>query len=146
MRWRVATAFCAFALIASFVVAGDAKACSCVLPDEGFVRRADAAVTATLVEVRPVAGDPGRADFDYLVKRVFKGQQVIGTGQLLSVRGWLGEAGCGLPEHLGRRYGLFLDRRSHRWRSNLCQVVSPAEMKKLTSDRRFGPSAGSGCS
>jgi hypothetical protein len=123
--------------------AGDVQACSCATPDDGTVRRADAAVIGTLVEVTPL-GESSKADFAYRIKRVFKGSRRIAAGEVISVRSWRGEAGCGLPENMDRRYGLFLDRDAQRWTSNLCLTVGPDEMRRLTSDRgsgRFTPSA-----
>lgn len=145
MRLRITTAVSAFTVLISFATVSHAQACSCVQPDAEFVRRSEGAVIARLVEVTPVAGVPGRADYDYRIQRVFKAKRRIEVGQLLSVRSWLGEAGCGLPQNLDRRYGLFLGRRAQRWTSNLCLVVGPAEMKRLISHRGSGSSAGWGC-
>ena len=106
--------------------------------------RADAAVIARLVEITPL-GESSKADFAYRVDRVFKGKRRIDDGEVISVRSWRGEAGCGMPEDMDRRYGLFLDRNALRWTSNLCLTVGPGEMRKLTSNRGSAASTQGAC-
>jgi hypothetical protein len=144
MSVRSSTAAAGLSVLLLASSASDAQACSCATPDEGTVRRADAAVIATLVEITPL-GESSKADFAYRVDRVFKGKRRIDDGEVISVRSWRGEDGCGMPEDMDKRYGLFLDRDAQRWTSNLCLTVSPGEIRKLTSDRGSASSTQGAC-
>lgn len=121
-----------------------AMACSCafgVTPDRQLAR-ADAAVTARLLEVErlsdgdePVStADP--ANFIYRTGRVVKGQaRGLQRGRRLVVLSPLSGASCGLEGEVGDLTGLFLERENGRWTSGLCSQVSRSSMLRLSSRR-----------
>jgi len=128
----------AAALVIALVVAESSQACSCVPPrPRQQLKQADGAFVGRLLAVRVVdppaegepisSGDP--ADYIYRVGGVYNGGPGLHRGRRVKVRSVRASATCGLPRGRGRLYGLFLTRRDGRWNSNLCNVVSPAEMR-----------------
>jgi hypothetical protein len=127
------------ALVVLLSVAQPATACSRFAPENPEeqlredLRRADAAIVGRLIEVRPVQSRRRyeiRADFRYRVERVYKGRR-LGRGRTVTVRSVRDEAACGLPNDIGRRYGLLLHRRRGRpaWKASLFDAVSPRELR-----------------
>ena len=92
-----------------------------------YLERSDAAVIGRLVGVTPRGSQA--ATYKYRVRLVVKASPSIHPGQLLSVQSVQDSATCGLPSIRRRSYGLFLDRFRGRWTSNLCNVISPDEMR-----------------
>ena len=128
------------ALVVLLSVAQPAAACSRIAPENPEeqlredLRRADAAIVGRLIEVRPVQSRRRyeiRADFRYRVERVYKGRRRLPRGRTVTVRSVRDEAMCGLPDGIGRRYGLLLHRRSGRppWKAGLFDVVSPRALR-----------------
>lgn len=117
----------ALGVLLAAVLAGSAAACSCApsTPSESL-RESDAAIVGELVKVVPRT--PLQADYRYEVRRVYRGARIIEPGQMLSVRSARRAAACALPRRLDRRYGLFLDRSSGRWRAGICSVISPRRL------------------
>ena len=134
-----------------------AMACSCVPPNEKkMLKEADGAFVGRLVAVRVVdppeqggpisSGDP--TDYIYRVRRVYNRGPGLRRGRRVRVRSVRDEATCGLQDQKGRLYALFLERRNHRWHSNLCLTTTPRRMRRAAEDTSAsGPaSAGSpGC-
>jgi hypothetical protein len=87
------------------------------------VERADAAIVGELVEVVP--RDRLRADYRYRVQRVYKPGAGIRRDRTIAVRSARGSAACGLPQRVGRRYGLLLLWGEGRWTGGLCGVLRP---------------------
>jgi hypothetical protein len=140
------------ALVLALVGAESAQACSCVPPDvRARLKDADGAFVGRLVAVRVVdppeegepisSGDP--TDYIYRVGRVYKGGPGLRRGRRVKVRSVRDGATCGLPRGRGRLYGLFLTRAGGRWHSNLCSVVSPAQMRRAAASRSRTQGAGS---
>jgi hypothetical protein len=137
--------------------AGDALACSCVPPRPAAqLKASDGAFIGRLVAIREpdppaegepvVSGDP--VDYVYRVGRVYKRGPGLRRGRRVRVRSSRSSASCGLPSGRGRLYGLFLERRNRRWHSNLCQVVTPAQMRRAAenaSSSRAASPGGPGC-
>ena len=136
MRRRLA----ALALAAGIplLAADSALACSCVPPRPAAqLKASDGAFIGRLVAIREVdppaerepigSGDP--VDYVYRVGRVYKRGPGLRRGRRVRVRSTRDSASCGLPRGKGRLYGLFLERHHRRWHSNLCQVVTPAQMR-----------------
>jgi hypothetical protein len=92
-------------------------------PSEAM-QRADAAIAGELVAVVP---HRLRAVYRYRVQRVYKGGAGIEVGRVLSVRSARDSAACGLPDRVGRRYGLFLFRSGGGWTSGACSMMRKAE-------------------
>ena len=123
------------------VGAEGAGACSCRAPASGDplqwaqqrMSSADAAVVGRLIEVRPVGSRRvlGPADFRYRIGQVYKGQRRLQRGRIVTVRGGRATVACGLPDEVGRRYGLLLYRREGRprWRSGFCDLMSASDMR-----------------
>ena len=148
-RARRALAGAGIAVLALAVLLGVAQpaaACSRALPEGTTVdelhrqdlRRAYAAIVGRLIEVRPVGPQEEtfpnvpRADFRYRVERVYKGRRGLRRGRVVTVRGVRHESMCGLPDGVGRRYGLLLHRRRTRppWRAGLFDAMSPRELRE----------------
>jgi hypothetical protein len=138
--------------------AGSAQACSCAPMRAGdALRRADAAVVAKLLKVVP--RDRSRADYRYLVQRVYKVDRGLERGAVISVRSARGGAACGLPEGIGRRYGLLLEAPrggsgqagssgalgDASWLGGRCGVLAPGELQAAAGGRRARISALPGC-
>ena len=149
---RVALAT-ALALAGGLLGAEGAAACSCAPPHpRAMLRASDGAFIGRLVAVREVdppaegetigPGDP--VDYVYRVGRVFKRGPGLRRGRRVSVRSVRDGATCGLPRGKGRLYGLFVDRRSRRWHSNLCKVVSPAALRGTADYASRRPAASGG--
>ena len=146
--WRalVRVGIAVLAVVVLLVVAQPAAACSRALPEGTTVdelhrqdlRRAYAAIVGRLIEVRPVGPQEEtfpnvpRADFRYRVERVYKGRRGLRRGRVVTVRGVRHESMCGLPDGVGRRYGLLLHRRRTRppWRAGLFDAMSPRELRE----------------
>src|SRR3954447_12485647 len=170
MRLRSWCALVLTLVIAFTVGVEGASACSCggyfvpapVLPGQqgqpeadqraGWARRllasADAAFVGRLLEVRPVSRrrDELRADFRYRIDRLYKGRRLRGR-RSVTVRSLSDEAACGLPDRVGRRYGLLLHKRKRRsgWSSGLCSLMRPRDMRLGAGTRasmRVAPPAG----
>jgi hypothetical protein len=126
------------AVVAMLVLASGAVACSCApqAPAEAL-EESDAAVVARLVKVLPHG--KLRADYRYEVRQVFRGQEAIEKGQMLTVRSGRRAATCALPRRLDHVYGLFLARRQGRWFGGICGVVEPRRLRHAAQS----PSAGS---
>lgn len=109
------------------VFAGSAAACSCApsSPAESLAS-ADAAVAARLLSVEPQGAS--KAVYRYRVLHVYRGQEAIESGSVLSVLSSRDSAACGLPTRLGAHYGLFLLGDGQRWASGLCGVISPRRL------------------
>lgn len=142
---RVTIAAVAVVLL-GLVFAGSALACSCArsTPAESLAR-SDAAVVGRLLAVVPRG--PGRAEYRYEVRRVFRGREAIEPGSTLKVQGSRGSAACGLPERVGDRFGLFLFGDRGRWSGSLCGVISPRRLRIAAQKSRRGiePRAGAHC-
>ena len=74
------------------------------------------------------SGDP--VDYVYRVGRVYKRGPGLRRGRRVRVRSARLGASCGLPRAKGRLYGLFVFRKDGRWTGNLCNVVTPAQMRR----------------
>jgi hypothetical protein len=115
-------------LLAVFLFAGSASACSCApqAPAESLLE-SDAAVVARLVKVVP----RGRlhADYRYEVRQVYRGEAEIDKGQMLTVRSGRRAATCALPRRLDHVYGLFLAHREGKWFGGICGVVEPRRLR-----------------
>jgi hypothetical protein len=129
----------AVAVAAGLLGADSASACSCVPPDPPkLLKQSDGAFIGRLVAIREVdppaegepisSGDP--VDYVYRVGRVYKRGPGLRRGRRVKVRSPRGSATCGLPDVRGRLYGLFVQRHNRRWHGNLCQVVTPAQMRR----------------
>lgn len=140
MTRRIAAA--ATALVMALVSAESTQACSCAPIDaEAALRQADGAFVGRLLAVRVVdppepgepisSGDP--TDYIYRVGRVYNGGPGLRRGERVRVRSVRHSATCGLPDARGGLYGLFVTRRNRRWTSNLCSVVSRAEMRRAAT-------------
>jgi hypothetical protein len=111
--------------------AGSAAACSCApLAPRDALRQADAAIVGRLVAVVPRGGL--RADYRYEVRRVYRGGERIGRGEVISVRSARSPSACALPRRLGRSYGLFLSWGEGRWSGGLCGVVDPRRLRSAS--------------
>ena len=134
-------------LFASLLGADTAMACSCVPPNERkMLADSDGAFVGRLVAVRPVESGP-RADFVYRVGRVYKRGPGLQRGRRVRVRSIRDEATCGLPSRTGELYALFLQRRNHRWHSNLCLTTTPRRMRRAAENAsaRTASPGGAGC-
>ena len=151
MRRRALAAALAAAALAT-LGADSALACSCAPPDpEGMLEASDGAIIGRLVAVRVVdppeegeligSGDP--TDYVYRIRRAFKGAGLRG-GERVRVRSVRSGVTCGLPRGRGRLFGLFLERRDGRWRSNLCMTVRPRQLRRAAAGD--ASSAAGGCS
>jgi hypothetical protein len=142
IRFAVVTGLVATAVLAA---APSAAGCSCApVQPKQKLRGSDGAVIARLLDVRPVDdGDDvyssaGPTDFVYRTGRVFKGRPRLRRGRRLVVRSVRSEASCGLSSRVGRLTGLFLYRSEGRWTSNLCNEVTPAQMRSVREGRGAG--------
>jgi hypothetical protein len=146
------------ALVAAvpLLAADGALACSCVPPRPAAqLKASDGAFVGRLLAIRdvdpPAEGEPvgsGPADYVYRVGRVYKRGPGLRRGRRVRVRSARSSASCGLPSERGRLYGLFLERRNRRWHSSLCQVVTPAQMRRgaeNASSSQVGSPGGPGC-
>ncbi len=97
------------------------------------ISSADAAIVGRLIAVRPVGSRKilGPANFRYRIGRVYKGKRRLRRERIVTVRGGRATAACGLPDQVGRRYGLLLYRRKGRprWRSDFCSLMSASDMR-----------------
>ncbi len=126
MRVRRPAFAVAIVVLGALLFSSGAQACSCLeLAPRAALRQADAAVVGTLVEV---VVDQQRAEYHYRVQRVYKGPNAMRPGREISVNSAANGAACGLPPTVGRRYGLYLGRRSDGWHGSLCGLFDPAEM------------------
>jgi hypothetical protein len=136
---RRGLALAAVAVAAGLLGADSASACSCVPPDPPkLLRQSDGAFVGRLVAIREVdppaegepigSGDP--VDYVYRVGRVYKRGPGLRRGRRVRVRSARSSATCGLPRGIGRLYGLFVSREARRWHGNLCNVVTPAQMRR----------------
>jgi hypothetical protein len=145
---RLLTAGLAVALL-GLASAGSALACSCApaTPSESLAQ-ADAAIVGRLVSVVPHGSF--HAEYRYRIKRVYRGEEEIEPGQVVSVLSATQASACALPRRMGRRYGLFLIRGGQTWSSGMCGVISPrrlwlaARHRPRVYRRSAGPD--SGCS
>lgn len=128
MRWGRLPIAAVAAVLLGLAFAGSALACSCArsTPAESLAR-SDAAIVGRLLGVEPRGA--GRAVYRYEVMRVYRGRRAIERGSKLGVLGSRGGAACGLPERIGARFGLFLQRDRRRWTGSLCGVVSPRRLR-----------------
>ena len=147
----------AVAIGVSLLGADAAMACSCVPPNEReYLKELDGAFVGRLVAVRVVDPPPqgegissaDATDYIYRVRRVYKHGPGLRRGHRVRVRSVRDEATCGLPARRGRIYALFLQRRNHRWHSNLCLTTTPRRMRRAaegsSSSRAASPGSG-GC-
>jgi hypothetical protein len=137
------------------LAAGGASACSCVPPRPAAqLRASDGAFVGRLVAIREVdppaegepigSGDP--VDYIYRVGRVYNRGPGLRRGRRVRVRSARLGATCGLPRARGRLYGLFVLREDRRWTGNLCNVVTPAQMRRAAEASSPAPSATRPCS
>jgi hypothetical protein len=142
---RVAIVAVSVALL-GLVFAGGALACSCApaSPAESLAE-SDAAVVGRLLAVEPRGAS--RAQYRYEVLRVYRGRDAIERGSVLKVHSPRSSAACGLPDGIGRRFGLFLLGAAGRWTSGLCGVISPRRLAAAAGKPGGGEAAGSsaGC-
>jgi hypothetical protein len=147
-------------LVAALALLGaeSASACSCVGPSEGqsideFLRdtakRSDAVVTARLIEVEtgPAAPPPAfePAEFTFRIQRVYKQRNLLEPGELLRIRSYVDSgANCGLPDHVGFRSGMFLERFRGAWSTSSCSLASPGALRDALGGRGSGRSSASG--
>jgi hypothetical protein len=133
---RVAIAGVVFVLL-GLVFAGSAAACSCVnLEPSEALAGSDAAVVARLLAVEPIEAEPygpGAALFKYRILRVYRGEQ-FRSGGALTLQSRLSGASCGLPQGVGRHYGLLLWWGGERWHSSSCSVISPSDLRAGARD------------
>ncbi len=123
---RVAIGFVAVILLGLFG-AGDALACSCApTPPREALAGADAAIVGRLLKAE--GRGPSRAAYRYRVVRVYRGNDSIGVGSVLTVLSGRSSAACALPTRTDRNYGLFLLGDGGRWSSGLCGVISPRRL------------------
>jgi hypothetical protein len=128
---------------------GEALACVCA--GEGprkLYRASDAAIVGRFIRVEN--------DYEYRVLRVHKGRRRIERGDVIAVDdGGNPAAGvytdCAPGSEQGRRYGLFLDRRSDRWLGSACTTVAPRKLRWAAAKERertssVRPSRAAGCS
>jgi hypothetical protein len=123
-----------FVVLGVLVFAGGAQACSCApqAPAESL-RESDGAIVARLVKVLP----HGRlhADYRYEVRHVYRGAELIDSGQMLTVRSGRTAAACALPRRLDRVYGLFLNRAHGRWFGGICGVIGPDRLRRAARNQ-----------
>lgn len=133
---RVAIAAVA-AVLLGLVFAGSALACSCApgTPAESLAA-SDAAISARLLAVEPRG--PMRAEYRYEVRHVYRGRDEIEPRSSISILSARGSAACGLPDGVGRTFGLFLLSGPHGWSSGLCGVIAP---RRLWAAARHGDAA-----
>jgi hypothetical protein len=113
--------------LGALVLAGSAQACSCSpLAPRVALSESDAAIVGTLVKVVPRSRL--RADYRYRVRRVYRGHEAIGRGDVISVSSARRAAACALPRRLDRRYGLFLVRRRGAWIAGICSTIAPRRL------------------
>lgn len=124
---RLSTALLSVALV-GMALAGSAVACSCApqAPAESL-QESDAAVVARLVKVLPRG--LLHADYRYEVRQVYRGQEMIDQGEMLTVRSGRRAAACALPRRLDHVYGLFLARRQDHWFGGICGVIEPRRLR-----------------
>ena len=129
-------------MLLGLINAGSAHACSCAVTAPGeLLARADAAISGRLLSVE--AHGATRAVYRYEVLHVYRGRGAIKPGSTLAVFSPRGSAACGLPEQVGRSYGLFLLGRPGRWLGGLCAVVSPRRLGAVARRSHAGQDAGS---
>jgi hypothetical protein len=137
-------------VLAALVFAGSAQACSCApqAPAESL-RESDAAIVGRLVKVVP----HGRlhADYRYEVRHVYRGAEMIGSAEMLTVRSGRKAAACALPRRLDHVYGLFLGRAEGHWFGGICGVVEPRRLRHAAQGqprvyRRASGQGAAGCS
>jgi hypothetical protein len=137
-------AVAAIALGIPLLGAEAAMACSCVPPNETrLLRESDGAFVGRLLAVRGVGSGP-KADFIYRVRRVYKRGPGLRRGRRVSVRSIRFEATCGLQSQKGELYALFLQRRNHRWHSNLCLTTTPRRMRRAAEGSSASPAGSPG--
>jgi len=139
-RGRLVIAAVTAALL-GLVFAGSAQACSCAptAPRESLAS-SDAAIVGELLSVQPRS--TSQAAYRYRVLRVYRGGDRIEPGSLLTVLSPRGSASCGLPQRLGKHYGLFLLAGGGRWASGLCGVISPRRLWSAASKPGGGQATG----
>jgi len=130
------------AVLLGLVLAGSAQACSCAptAPAESLAS-SDAAIVGELLGVQPHGAS--QAGYRYRVLRVYRGGDRIESGAVLTVLSPRGSASCGLPERLGKHYGLFLLASGGRWASGLCGVISPHRLWSAARKPGGGQATGS---
>jgi hypothetical protein len=65
--------------------------------------------------------------------RAYKHGPGLRRGRRVRVRSVRSEATCGLQSTKGQLYALFLQRRNHRWHSNLCLTTTPRRMRRAAN-------------
>jgi hypothetical protein len=136
---RARLALLALGAAIPLLAAEGATACSCVPPRPAAqLKASDGAFVGRLVAIREVdppaegepvgSGDP--VDYVYRVGRVYKRGPGLRRGRRVRVRSARYSASCGLPRARGRLYGLFVFREDRRWHGNLCNVVTPAQLRR----------------
>jgi hypothetical protein len=86
------------------------------------MKGADAAIAGRLLKVVPQSRQ--RARYRYRVQRVYKSGGGIEPGKVISVDSTRGSAACGLPNEIGRRYGLLLSHTEDGWAGGACAMLS----------------------
>lgn len=129
-RGRLSIATVAFVLL-GMVFAGSALACSCARSEPAqMLAKSDGAIVGRLIGVEdlgPGPLGPPEGRFSYRILHVYRG--ALRQGAILTLRSSLSGAACGLPQGSGRHYGLYLQRHQGRWRSSLCSVIAPEQLR-----------------
>lgn len=131
----------AIALVAllCLIEAAGASACSCARRSaSASLHDADAALVGRLLGVE--ARGPARAAYRYRVVRLYRGDESIRPGGVLTVLSGRSAAACALPTRVGRRYGLLLAGGEGRWAGGICGVLSPRRL--WLAAQRTGPGGG----
>jgi hypothetical protein len=120
-----------------------AWACSCApLNVRQTLAEVDGAFVGELVArqdpvmLGPVVG-PGTSVFTFRVNRSFKGD----LGEFLEVESASQGEACGLEVKEGDRIGLFLEKETDRWTSNLCLQVAPRALGRAAKSVGSGDAA-----
>jgi hypothetical protein len=83
----------------------------------------------------------------YRVGRIYKDGPGINRGRRVRVRSVRSEATCGLPNFTGELFGLFVNRRNHRWHGNLCLTTTPRRLRRAAqaASSTGSPRGSAGC-
>lgn len=127
------------------IFAGSALACTCANRDPAkALAKSDAAVIGRLLKVEPTGVEFSGAEearFEYRILRVYRGKK-FRAGKTLILQSWLSGAACGLPQGVGRHYGLFLWWGGAEWRSSSCSVISPPDMRSAAQEPAWAGASG----
>jgi hypothetical protein len=137
------------ALLVALAIPEIAAACSCVpVKPAKQLKRSDGAFVGRLLEVKRLDDGDGvystldPTDYIYRVGLVAKRGPGLQRERRVAVRSVFGSSSCGLLNTPGRLYGLFVERRGHRWRGDACSEVSPGVLRRLAARRSSQVSGG----